>query len=163
MNQLPKRFVCSSVGLAFIALLNNSTVAVADELVGTWRVQSLTHEEFTDGKVTKTPPAPAEGEIVFTSEGRYLVTIFAQQCAVSTDQNQARLGQIMIVHAGQYRVSGEKLFQHIDTTSSGALIGVTQMQFIGWTGHKLVLESMPTQNVAEGKTEILTLTLERQQ
>ncbi len=69
----------------------------------------------------------------------------------------------MIAHAGQYRVSGEKLFQHVDLASSGALIGATQMQFIGWTGHKLVLESMPTQNVADGKSEILTLTLERQE
>ncbi len=161
MNQLTKWFLRSSVGLAFIALLSSSSFAVAGQLTGTWKMQSLTREEFSDGKVTETPPAPAKGEIVFTSEGRYLVAIFAQQCAPSGDENQARSGQIMIAHAGQYRVSGEKLFQHVDRASSGALIGATQMQFIGWTGHKLVLESMPTQNVADGKSEILTLTLER--
>lgn len=163
MNQIAKRFLHSSVGLAFVALLSSSSFAVADELTGTWKVQSLTREEFSKDKVTETPPAPAKGEIVFTSEGRYLMAIFAQQCVSSGDENQARSGQIMIAHAGQYKVSGEKLFQHVELASSGALSGATQMQFIGWTGQKLVLESMPTQNVADGKSEILTLILERQE
>jgi Lipocalin-like domain len=162
MNQLAKLFVCSSIGLASVAL-NGSTVAVAGELVGTWNVQSLMHEEFSDGKMTKKSLVPMRGEIVFTSDGHYLVAIFAQQRALSTDENQATLGQDMIVHAGQYRVSGEKLFQNVYVALSDALIGVTQMQFISWAGDQLVLENMPTQNGVEGKAGILTLTLERQQ
>lgn len=64
------------------------------------------------------------------------------------------------------RVSSERLFQYVEIASSGALTVVTEMPFIGWTGHQLVLESMPTKYAnserAEGKTAILNLTLERQ-
>lgn len=160
MNQLTKLLVCSAIGVASLA--NSSFGAVESELVGTWKVRSVTCEEFADGKTTKSPLISTKGKIVFTPEGYYLVAMAAQQCVSAADDNQAKLDRRMIVQVGRYQVSGEKLFQHVELAAGGALVGGTQMQFVEWAGDRLLLESMPTENDADGKSEIVTLILERQ-
>jgi Lipocalin-like domain len=157
MNRSTKLSFFSAVGLASAALFVPPNAATANELVGTWKLLSLMRQEFEVGTVKEVPEANARGEIIFTPEGRYLAILTGKCTPLNANENSH--GSI-VVHAGRYQVTGDKLIQHVEVSGVEALMGVTQKQFIGWAGDKLILEST-VKNATDGTAEITILTLER--
>jgi len=161
MNKVGK----GSLGAVLIALMGGTAAMGQEELVGSWKVISLVRDQDMAGTTTRLPMEPVQGRVIFTAEGRYLVAIFPEPSllAVKGDPTAPRDPyQRTIIHSGRYQVSGDKLIEQIELAPGAAMVGAIHKQFIANRGDQMVLESMPMPVGTEGRSQIVTITLERQ-
>jgi hypothetical protein len=144
---------------ALLITLSSATAVMAgEELVGRWKVVSLVQEEYATGGGAKTLVTQARGEAVFTADGHYMMAVLPAGCDAAVREAQPAT----VVHAGRYRISGDKLIQTVELASNAAWIGSTRTQFIDPVGDRLVLESMTMPAGTEGERQAVTMTLERE-
>jgi hypothetical protein len=138
---------------------------LAKQLVGSWRVKTLTIQ-IVGEEPTQPFGAEPKGGIVITDNGRFTAVVSASnRKPASNNDERAALLQSLIAYTGKFTLDGNRLTTKVDTSWNEVYTGANQNQlrFISLDGDKLTIDA-PEQDslVRPDKRFTARLTFERE-
>ncbi len=150
--------------LALLLICAGAPTALAQELVGTWKL--LAFQTILDNDAPKDLYGSApKGFLVLTREGRMIAILTAQsrQAGVG-DTERAGLHKTMISYSGRYRVQGNEFVTTVDVSWNEIWNGGEQKRFWKIENGKLYIETAPGPSPGyPGRTSVGRLVWEREQ
>jgi hypothetical protein len=147
--------------------MNASTAPPAD-IVGTWRLLSMTYRDEATGEAADLWGRDPTGLLTYTPGGRMSATIVAASRSVSTEhadqapsEEQAALFRGLIAYAGTYARTDAGVVHHVEISSDPTLTGTDQSRAVRLEGERLVVTGPPIQTVSDPRPRVLTLVWER--
>jgi hypothetical protein len=149
--------------LILFAISKALFAAEADDLVGVWKLVSF-QVIVENGLPQNDFGLHPKGFLVLTREGRSIVVVTAEnRLAGMSDSERAGLHKSMLAYSGTYRVAGDDLIIHVDTSWNEAWNGTEQHRYFRLQGDKLFIESAPAPSVLHpGKTAVGRIVWERE-
>jgi hypothetical protein len=147
---MKKAFLVSSVTALLIASASyaQQPTTTKDQIVGTWRVQTLT---ATSGdKVTHPLGEQPTGYVTMTPERMWLLFVDATRkppaAPTLTDAEAAEMMKTQVAWTGNYSTGaqtadGIKVTAHVDTSSSQTITGHDRVYFMRVDGNKMTVKS----------------------
>ena len=143
-----------------------SSVAQADDIVGTWRLLSLAEQETGSGIIHNPLGDHPLGLITFTGDGHmaFIMAGASRKAAASvqaTDAEAAALYRTMAAYSGTYDLDGDKLTNHPEVAWNQAWNGTDLHRIAAISGSTLTLTTAPFISPFFGKEIVSTLVFER--
>jgi hypothetical protein len=138
--------------------------ALAQRIVGTWKLVTVAYEDADSGKRTPVYGAHPRGIQIATPEGRWLALMTAEGRGVPrSDDERVQALKTMIAYTGRYRVEDGKVITKVEAAWNEAWVGSEQVRHVCFDGDRLLLQSppMPHPNV-DGKTVRVIVEWERE-
>jgi transposase-like protein len=152
--------------LSTLFLAPTTINARAADVVGTWRLSSVSNEE-TESKVAHKPFGDHPvGSITYTADGHMMV-IFADSnrkppvAPRATDGEAVELYRTMVAYAGTYSVDGNKVTHKIDVSWNQAWNGTNQTRFIEVKDDQWTITTAPFVSPFLNKQVVSTLAFDR--
>ena len=125
-----KRVAIHATGLAVLLSISWPAAAqdVASQIVGVWKLTSWTRKEMPSGKVVKSYGERPAGIVVYTKGGHFVSFVAGQDRKAPakpdpTDAERIELFKTMYGFGGTYKIDGNKLVTHLDTSWNQAWTG----------------------------------------
>jgi hypothetical protein len=159
-----KRIAAFAVGLVLLTASHMPAAGedLASKIVGVWKLKTFDRKVLSDGKITKPFGEHPTGIVIYTKGGHF--TTFAagdNRKAPSkpdpTDAERVDLFKTMYGYGGTYKIEGNKLVGHLDTSWIEAWTGTDRPPaVIEISGKQLTLTSSPLKSVLTGE-DIVTI------
>ena len=118
--------------------------AATVDIVGSWRLISVTRREVQTGRVTQPMGDKPTGYIVYTPAGRIFAMLFAETRPKSlSDENRAELQRTAIAYSGTYTVDGTTATHHVDMATTPEWVGSDQVRHFALAHDRLTIISAP--------------------
>jgi len=138
------------------------------EIIGTWRLLSMTHRNQITGKEEDLWGTGPIGLLTYTPGGRMSAVIAAASRPMSADSaeqasgaEQAMLFRSSFAYAGTYSVTATCVMHHVEVASDPAWMGKDQTRFARVEGSRLIITGPPLQTVGEPDPKVLQLVWEK--
>jgi hypothetical protein len=94
---------------------------VSSSIVGVWKMTSFTRKESATGKIVKSYGERPAGIVIYTKGGHFAAFVAGQERkapakADPTDAERIELFKSMYGFGGTYKVDGNKLVTHLETS-----------------------------------------------
>ncbi|MCW5744662.1 MAG: lipocalin-like domain-containing protein [Alphaproteobacteria bacterium] len=139
---------------------------VADGIVGTWRLLSLTEQDLVTGTVRHPMGDRPSALVIYTADG-HVATIFTATDRTApagpqpTDADAARLYRSIVAFAGRYRLDGEQLVYHPEISWNESWNGTSQTRLFEVSGDRLRVRSVPMPSTLTGASMVMTMEWQR--
>ena len=146
-----------------VSLLALPSVAMAEDLTGTYKLISSKRKIVETGEVLDTWGANPRGFITYGKDGRMLVLIVAddrpkpESVETITDLDRAKLFRTMTAYGGTYEFDGKTVRHHIDISWNEVWTGRTVARELKKEGDKLVYSSPAAPFSGDGRMSVVTL------
>ena len=127
-----------------------------DQLIGTWRLVSVTNEDAETGATSDLFGPDPIGYISYAADGRMMVVQVRsdrpkpQGDIASTTEAEA-LFRSMLSYAGRYTIEGDEVTHHIDVSWNQAWTGTDQVRFYHLSGDMLTITTAPYRSYQDGR------------
>jgi Lipocalin-like domain len=163
-----KRTLMSAVALAFLLTLPRPAPAqdLASQLVGVWNLSSQMRKEVATGATENTFGEKPTGHLIFTRGGHSTFTLVgtdrkAPASPKLTDAERIELFKTMAFGSGTYKVEGNKIATHYDTSWHQIWTGRDISSQTEIKGKTLTLTTEPFKSPLDGKEIVVVTTWER--
>jgi hypothetical protein len=164
-----KRTFISAAALALLLTLPQPTMAqdVSTSIVGVWKMTSWTRKETATGKIVKSYGEHPAGIVIYTKGGHFVAFVAGQDRkapgkADPTDAERIELFKTMYGFGGTYKVDGNKLLTHLDTSWIQAWTGTDRPPTVLEIKDKqMTATSSPFKSTIDGQEIVVTTTYER--
>ncbi len=163
-----KRTLMSAVALAFLLTLPRPAPAqdLASQLVGVWNLSSQVRKEAATGATQNTFGEKPTGHLIVTRGGHATFTIVgtdrkAPASPNLTDAERIELFKTMSFGSGTYKVEGNKIVTHYDTSWHQIWTGRDISSQTEIKGKTLTLTTEPFKSPLDGKEVVAVTTWER--
>jgi Lipocalin-like domain len=164
-----KRTLISAVALALVSALSQPAVAedVSSAIVGVWKMTSWTRKETGSGKLVKTFGERPAGIVIYTKGGHFVTFVAGQDRKAPekpdpTDAERVELFKSMYGFGGTYKVNGDKLVTHLDTSWNHAWTGTDRPPtVVAIKDKQMTAISSPFKSNLDGQEIVVTTTWER--
>ena len=125
-------------------------------LLGTWKLQSFTTEDLTNGEKTDLFGAHPDGYLSYGSDGRMHAILLkegrkAPLGVVPTDAERIELYSGLSAYAGTYSIEGDLVSHHVDASWNESWTGTVQVRQFRIDGQYLYIRTLPDTNPVTGK------------
>ena len=135
-------------------------------LVGAWQLVSW-QNRAADGEVSYPMGTDALGYLLYTTDGRFSVTIsragragFAGNDLLGgATEEKARAAEGFVAYAGRYTFHGDHVVHHVELSLFPNWVGTDQQRFAELSGQRLTLSASPLP--LAGKRQVPRLIWER--
>ena len=136
----------------------------AEDLVGTWIIQSFLMEDCTTGRRTRPWGEQPSGTVVFGSDGRMFALITAGgRSAPAGEADEAAAFRSMLAYSGHYRVEPpNRLVTSVDIAWFEPWVGSEQVRYCELSGDSLFLTSAPLDLPRQGEATFAVVTWRRE-
>ena len=145
---------------------DNSSTALANRIVATWRLKS--HIQHTLATGERFPPRglKPQGLVTYTDDGRFsLINVPSERPkpkAIQATQEEAlALFFGLTAYAGRYTIEGNTVVHHVEVSWNEAWTGTQQRRRFKVEGDELTLIAGPSANHMDGQVVEATLVWER--
>ena len=164
-----KRTLMSAVALAFLLTLPWPAPAqdLASQLVGVWNLSSYSRKEVATGATQNSSfGEKPTGLFIFTRGGHSTFTLVrtdrkAPASPNPTDAERIELFKTMAFGSGTYKVEGNKVVTHYDTSWHQLWTGTDGSAQAEINGKTLTLTTEPIKSALDGKEVVVVSTWER--
>jgi hypothetical protein len=137
---------------------------VERQLVGTWKLVSLSRELLPGGKPA--PERPRNGFLNFAPGNRMMAMVVPRDRKAPaemfpTDQEMIHLFTGLVAYCGRYAVEGDTIVTHVDMSWNQSWTGTRQVRFYTLEGKRLMLKTGPSRNTADGQDSVHTQVWEK--
>jgi hypothetical protein len=135
-------------------------------IIGTWRIVSVTAEDFETGE-RRDPWGPEpQGYINYSPDGRVMVINVGSARkkptgAKPTREEAADLFESMLAYAGTYTVEGDRVTHHIDVSWNESWTGTKQERIARFEGDRVHLSTLPGADLVTGRRGQRVMTWEK--
>ena len=131
-------------------------------IVGTWKLQSLTTEYLDNGQIVEPYGAHPTGYLSYTGDRRMSAIIVredrkAPAGIVPTNAEKIALFDGGAAYAGTYTIDADTVRHHVDIAWNEAWTGTTQVRQFKIVGRTLHIRSLPDQNPLDGRVSSSSL------
>jgi hypothetical protein len=154
-----------------VLIVASSTVsawAESGNIVGTWKLVSMTSRDETAGKESFTWGENPLGFISYTAGGRMSAVLVAADRKISVEtagratvEEQAMLFRTSFAYAGRYTSTQDGVIHQVEVATDPTWIGQDQRRFIRIEGNRLVVTAPPIRNAASPNPIVFLLVWER--
>lgn len=137
----------------------------SDELVGTWRLVSVSASTEVGGNDSPFGSSPT-GMLTYTGDGRMTVLIaHSGRTALSGDrisapaEERAEAFATFLAYAGRYSLKGDKVIHHVEISSVENWVRTDLVRTITYEGERITLATPPLS--VGGRMQITKLVWER--
>jgi hypothetical protein len=136
----------------------------AEELVGTWIMESFQMEDCATGRRTQPWGRGPSGTVVFVSEGRMFALITADgRPSPSNEADEAAAFRRMLAYSGQYRIEPpNRLVTAVDIAWFEPWVGSEQVRYCELSGDNLIMTSAPLNLPQQGSPAFAVVTWRRE-
>lgn len=129
---------------------------LAAEVVGVWKLVSMTFEETATGAVSLPFGEQPTGHIIFTEGGHMMALgVGSGRTPLSgtdpTDIERAALFKSMFAYSGTYRLDGNKVVHEVTVSWNQAWTGTDQVRMGEIVGNRLAIKSAPFMSPQTGR------------
>lgn len=161
------------LGLAFLtgsiaAAEALAAPAVAEQILGTWKLVSYVGEDVATGTRTDVMGAHPSGYLNYGRDGRMIVIIVGADRSkpagsVATPAEAQALIASMLAYAGTYTLdtAAHTVTHHIDVSWDQTRTGESHLRTYRLDGDRLTLITQPSRDPASGRTSVRTVSWER--
>jgi hypothetical protein len=130
--------------------------ASKNQLLGTWKLQSLAYEVIATGARSTPFGEHPNGYLSYSPDGRmYLILVMEDRSKprdlVPTDEEKVQLEGSMVAYAGTYTADGEKVVHHVDISWNESWTGTDQVRFYKVDGDTLTITTAPGRSPFTGE------------
>jgi hypothetical protein len=154
----------AAIFVAFALAVPASAQDGSGQLVGTWKFVSQSLTEVQSGKVTKPFGDKVGGYINYTKGGRLQFVLVGEGRQKSKlplkDEDRIKLFDTLAAGSGTYKVEGNALTIHYDTSWHELWTDVTHKRTFEIVGNKLTITAAPGKS-PQGIEAFFTIVLER--
>jgi hypothetical protein len=120
-------------------------------LLGTWKLQSLVFEAMATGQRSSPFGDHPVGYLSYSPDGRMYAIVAAEdrpkpRDLFPTDAEKVKLYETFLAYAGTYRVDGEKVIHHVDTSWNQSWTGTDLVRFYKLDGNTLTITTARAQS-----------------
>jgi hypothetical protein len=161
-----KRIAAFAVGL--VLLTTSYMPATGEELtskiVGVWKLKTFDRKVLSDGKITKPFGEHPTGIVIYTKGGHFTTFVAGDNRKAPakpdpTDAERIDLFKTMYGFGGTYKIEGNKIVAHHDTSWIQAYTGTDRPPaVIEIVGKQLTATSSPFKSVLDGQ-DIVTISV----
>lgn len=131
-------------------------------LLGTWKLQSFTTEDLTNGEKTDLFGAHPDGYLSYGPDGRMQAILLkegrkAPFGVVPTDAERIELYSGLSAYAGTYSIDGDLVSHHVDASWNESWTGTVQVRQFRIDGQCLYIKTLPDKNPITGKQSVSVL------
>ena len=146
--------------------VSKATLAAANPILGTWKLQSLVFEAIATGKRSSPFGDHPDGYLSYSADGRmYAIGVAGDRPKprdlVPTDDEKLKLQESMFAYAGTYTADGEKVVHHVDVSWNQSWTGTDLVRFYKLEGNTLTITTAPAQSAIDGEEGEFTLVWEK--
>jgi hypothetical protein len=125
-------------------------------IIGTWRIVSVTAEDFETGERRDAWGPEPQGYINYAPDGRVMVINVRGDRkrpagAAPTREERADLFESMLAYSGTYTVKGDTVTHQIDVSWNETWTGTKQTRIARFEGDRVHLSTLPGPDLATGK------------
>jgi hypothetical protein len=133
-----------------------ATLAAANPILGTWKLQSLVFEAIATGKHSSPFGDHPDGYLSYSADGRmYAIGVAGDRPKprdlVPTDEEKVKLQGSMFAYAGSYTADGEKVVHHVDVSWNQSWTGTDLVRFYKLDGNTLTITTAHAQSAIDGE------------
>ena len=137
-----------------------------DQLIGTWRLVSVTNEDAETGATSDLFGPEPIGYISYGADGRMMVVQVRSDRPkpkgdIASTQEAEALFRSMLSYAGPYSFDGREVTHHVDISWNESFTGSTQKRFVALEGDVLKLSTPQSLDPIDGKLSVRTMTWRR--
>ncbi|MEW6355577.1 MAG: lipocalin-like domain-containing protein [Planctomycetota bacterium] len=139
-----------------------------NQIVGTWKLRSMTYEDESTGKETDLWGKDPIGFLSYTPGGRMSALLAAADRKIaaptgsqSSIEEQAKLFRNSFGYAGTYTLTKDGVVHHVEVATDPAWIGQDQIRFTRIESNRLIISAPPLRTVGDLNPKVLVLTWER--
>jgi hypothetical protein len=159
----------SAGALSLLLTLPEPTAAedVSSSIVGVWKMTSFTRKEVATGKLVKAYGEHPAGMVIYTKGGHFVVFVAGQDRKAPakpdpTDAERIELFKTMYGFGGTYKVEGNKIVTHLDTSWIQAWTGTDRPPAVVEIKDKQMTgTSAPFKSTLDGQEIVTIATWER--
>lgn len=138
------------------------------QLVGTWKLVSVTRETIPSGEKTDMWGLEPKGYMVYLPDGRMMVLILrsdrkAPSGPRPTDAEHAALYRSMLSYTGRYSVQGDQLIHDVEVSWNETWSGTRQVRPFRIEGKRLSITTLPSRDPVDGILSTRTVVWEKQE
>jgi hypothetical protein len=128
----------------------------ANQVLGTWKLQSYEREEIATGRRHNQFGAEPDGYLGYAPDGR-MYAIFTRHDRVTprdvvpTEEEGVLLLGSMVAYAGTYTLGDKQVIHHIDISWNQGWTGTDQVRFFDLAGDRLTITTAPYRSHQDGK------------
>ena len=127
-----------------------------DQLIGTWRLVSVTNEDAETGATSDLFGPDPIGYISYGADGRMMVVQVRSDRPkpkgdIASSQEAEALFRSMLSYAGRYTIEGDEVTHHIDVSWNQAWTGTRQVRQFRLDGDLLHLTLAASPNPFNGR------------
>jgi Lipocalin-like domain len=143
------------------------TQDVSSSIVGVWKMTGWIRKETTTGKMVKTYGERPAGIVIYTKGGHFVTFVAGQDRkapakADPSDAERIELFKTMYGFGGTYKVDGNKLLTHLDTSWNQSWTGTDRPPtMIEIKDKQMTTTSSPFKSVLDGQEIVVTVAWER--
>jgi lipocalin-like protein len=163
-----KRTLMSAAALVFLLTLSRPAPAqdLASQLAGVWNLNGQVRKEVATGATSNSYGEKPTGHLIITRGGHSAFIVIgtdrkAPASPTLTDAERIELFKTMAFGSGTYKVEGNKLATHYDTSWHQLWTGKDISNQAEINGKTLTLTSEPFKAAADGKEIVVVTTWER--
>jgi hypothetical protein len=163
------RTLITALVLAFLVGVPKPTSAqdVSSPIVGVWKMTSYTRKETVTGKIVKSFGEHPAGIVIYTKGGHFVSFVAAQDRKAPakvdpTDAERIELFKSMYGFGGTYKIDGNKIVTHLDTSWIQAWTGTDRPpSVVEIKENVMTIASSPFKSTIDGQEIIVTTAWER--
>jgi len=159
----------SSVTFALVMTLSEPSSAqdLTASIVGVWKMTSFTRKEVVTGKTANQYGQHPAGMVAYTKGGHFVTFVTAEDRKAParsdpTDAERIELFKTMYGYGGTYKIDGNKLMAHIDTSWVQSWTGTDRpASVIEIDGKQMTFTTSPFKSTLDGQEIVVMATWER--
>ena len=163
-----KRTLISAAALAFLLTLAEPAAAqdLASSIVGVWKMTSFVRKEVATGKTINSYGQHPAGMVVYTKGGHFVAFVAAEDRKAPaktdpTDAERIELFKTMFGFGGTYKIDGNKLILHMDTSWIQSWTGTDRPPAVVEIKEKQMTSTSSPFKSLDGQEIVVTATWQR--
>lgn len=158
-----------ALGIGTMLLMSGTSYAAShSEIVGTWRLVSMTYKDQNTGREVDLWGKRPLGLLTYTRDGRMSAVLAASSRKISTEsadqattEEQAMLYRKSVAYAGRYTLTAEGAIHHVEVATDPTWIGQDLVRILRLEGRQLVITAPPLESAGKQNQRVLRLVWER--